>query len=77
MTPSAAAWFSLSAAEFKERVSVILVTVAKGTLAAIATSRGICLAPTMQLKLTKVRKGGNNILAVTRADIYARRGRRK
>ena len=26
MTPSAAAWFSLSAAEFTERVSVILVT---------------------------------------------------
>ena len=26
MTPSAAAWFSMSAAEFKERASVILVT---------------------------------------------------
>ena len=26
MTTSAAAWFSLSAAEFKERASVILVT---------------------------------------------------
>ena len=26
MTPSAAAWFSLSAAEFKERASIILVT---------------------------------------------------
>ena len=26
MTPSAATWFSLSAAEFKERASVILVT---------------------------------------------------
>ena len=26
MTPSAAAWFSLSATEFKERVSIILVT---------------------------------------------------
>ena len=31
----------------------------------------------MQLKLTKVSKGGNNILAVTHADIYARRGERK
>ena len=26
MTPSAAAWFSMSAAEFKERASIILVT---------------------------------------------------
>ena len=51
--------------------------VAKRTLAAIAKSRGICLAPTTQLKLTKVSKDGNNILAGTHANIYARRGGRK